>query len=88
VTWTNNQSDTRADNLATFTFGVSEQVPELKQTSATSGEMLQNAHGHMLHVTVQCLPTYYLDMIRPRIIPFLLVFQQPFRLFRQSRSEA
>ena len=47
---------TCAETMGILTFEAPGQVLELKQTSSTSGGMSRHARGHMLHVTVQCLP--------------------------------
>lgn len=58
------QSGTCADELSMFVLDVHEQQLKLKQTSSSSSEISRHLRGHMLHVTVQCLPTQgLLDMI-------------------------
>ena len=57
------QADTCADTLGTFAFETHEQQLELKQTSSSSSEISRRPRGHMLHMTVQCLPTRYSDKI-------------------------
>jgi hypothetical protein len=56
-------SGTCADTLGTFALKSHEQQLELKQTSSSSSEISRQLRGHMLHVTMQCLPTQYSDKL-------------------------